>query len=144
MVLLEKPQDFNPKFTAAGCFMLCGDEILLLLRQDHKPQGGTWGTPGGKVEQNESPSQAVIREMLEETGMRIEEKELRELIPTYVRMSELDFVYLMFLMNVSDKPSVTLDPSAHKEFAWVKLKEVSNLPFIHGLDEHLALLQKQL
>ena len=76
--------------------------------------------------------------------MRIEEKELRELIPTYVRMPELDFVYLMFLMNVSDKPSVTRDPSAHKEFAWVKLKEVSNLPFIHGLDEHLALLQKQL
>lgn len=144
MVLLEKPEDFKPKFTAAGCFMLCSDEILLLLRQDHKPQGGTWGTPGGKVEYGESPVQAVVREMLEETRMKIEERELRELPPTYVRMPELDFVYLMFLIRVTDKPPVTLDPTAHKQFAWVKLTEVTQLPFIHGLDEHLALLQQQL
>ncbi len=123
--------------------MLCLDEILLLLRQDYKPQGGTWGTPGGKVENGESALTAVRRELMEETGI-VEEYEMRELKPTYVRLLDLDFVYLMFVLQVNQKPAIKLDPVSHKDYAWVKLNEVSQLPFIHGLDEHLILLQQQL
>ncbi len=143
MVYLQKPQNFSPKFTAAGCFMLFGDEILLLLRQDHKPQGGTWGTPGGKVESGESALAAVRRELMEETGL-VQQYEMRELEPTYVRMPDLDFVYLMFVVRVNQKPTIVIDLSAHKKYAWVKLNQVPQLPFIHGLDEHIELLKQQL
>ena len=123
--------------------MLCSDEILLLLRQDHKPQGGTWGTPGGKVESGESALAAVRRELMEETGL-VEQYEMRELEPTYVRMPDLDFVYLMFVVRVNQKPTIVIDLSAHKKYAWVKLNQVPQLPFIHGLDEHIELLKQQL
>lgn len=143
MVLLQKPQNFTAQFTAAGCFMLCDDQILLLLRQDHKPQGGTWGTPGGKVEKGESALIAVRRELMEETGI-VEQYEMRELQPTYVRLPDLDFVYLMFVVKVNQKPAIKLDPSSHKNYIWINLNEVSQLPCIHGLAEHLILLKQQL
>ncbi|MEI6118972.1 MAG: hypothetical protein WCP92_07315 [bacterium] len=41
MLYKEKPADFNPKFEVVSCFVEYKNEILLLLRQDHKPQPNT-------------------------------------------------------------------------------------------------------
>ena len=43
-------------------------ELLLMQRSDN----GQWGLPGGYVEPGESVSQAVVREVREETGVEIE------------------------------------------------------------------------
>jgi mutator protein MutT len=42
-------------------------EILLIRRSD----GGTWDLPGGAVEPGETPSEALIREAREETGLDV-------------------------------------------------------------------------
>jgi len=44
-----------------------GRELLLMRRSDN----GYWGLPGGYVEPGESVSEAVAREVFEETGVRI-------------------------------------------------------------------------
>jgi ADP-ribose pyrophosphatase YjhB (NUDIX family) len=51
-------------------------EILLMRRSDN----GFWGPPGGYVELGESVAAAAAREVLEETGVRIE---LRRLVGVY-------------------------------------------------------------
>jgi ADP-ribose pyrophosphatase YjhB (NUDIX family) len=43
-------------------------EVLLMQRSDN----GCWGLPGGFVEPGESVSDAVVREVREETGFRVE------------------------------------------------------------------------
>lgn len=43
-------------------------EILLMRRSDN----GLWGLPGGYVDAGESVAQAAAREVLEETGWRVE------------------------------------------------------------------------
>ena len=45
------------------------DERVLLQRRDDNKQ---WGLPGGSVEPGESVRTAVIREVLEETGLEVE------------------------------------------------------------------------
>ena len=45
-----------------------GEEILLMQRSDN----GMWGLPGGHVEPGESVAAAALREVLEETGWRVE------------------------------------------------------------------------
>jgi 8-oxo-dGTP diphosphatase len=45
---------------------------LLLIRRGHEPGAGLWSLPGGRIEPGESDQQAVAREVLEETGLRVE------------------------------------------------------------------------
>jgi 8-oxo-dGTP diphosphatase len=44
---------------------------LLLVRRGRAPGRGLWSLPGGRVEAGESAAQAVEREVLEETGLRV-------------------------------------------------------------------------
>jgi 8-oxo-dGTP pyrophosphatase MutT (NUDIX family) len=52
--------------------------VLLQQRSD----GGQWGLPGGSVEVGESVTEAVVREVLEETGLRVA---VRRLVGVYSR-----------------------------------------------------------
>jgi 8-oxo-dGTP diphosphatase len=44
---------------------------LLLVRRGRPPGRGRWSLPGGKVERDEADAAAVVRELLEETGLRV-------------------------------------------------------------------------
>ncbi len=52
-------------FTASG-IVLSGDDHVLLV--EHRKLGW-WLYPGGHIEPNEDPAQAVVREVAEETGI---------------------------------------------------------------------------
>jgi 8-oxo-dGTP diphosphatase len=44
---------------------------LLLIQRGQEPSRGLWSLPGGRVEAGETTEQAVEREVLEETGLRV-------------------------------------------------------------------------
>ncbi|MBA3905742.1 MAG: NUDIX domain-containing protein [Pseudonocardiales bacterium] len=48
------------------------DGRILLVRRRNEPGRGLWSVPGGRVEPGETDTQAVIREMEEETGLVVE------------------------------------------------------------------------
>jgi len=47
------------------------NDVLIALRPPHVVQPGVWEFPGGKVEENESLENALIREYHEEIGIEI-------------------------------------------------------------------------
>lgn len=53
------------------CFITKGKEVLLLLREK-EPNKGKWNGVGGKIENRETLEESCIREVYEETGLRIE------------------------------------------------------------------------
>jgi 8-oxo-dGTP diphosphatase len=55
-----------------GGIVLDGDGRLLLVLRGRAPSAGTWSVPGGRVEAGESDPEATAREVLEETGVRVE------------------------------------------------------------------------
>ncbi len=61
-----------------------GDKILL-VRQKNTSQNvpGALGLPGGKVEFGESPKEALMREIKEETGLSITEENLNQFDDNY-------------------------------------------------------------
>ncbi len=55
----------------SAAIILDGRRVLLAQRPSNKHQGGKWEFPGGKVEENESAEEAVIRECKEEIGITL-------------------------------------------------------------------------
>jgi 8-oxo-dGTP diphosphatase len=52
----------------------------LLVQRGHEPSMGKWSLPGGVLELGESLADGVVREVEEETGLKVEAVELIELI----------------------------------------------------------------
>jgi len=58
-----------------------GDDVLLLQRAMHKKLWpGIYNAPGGHVEQGETPAEAAVRELTEETGLQVDVLTLRGLL----------------------------------------------------------------
>ena len=68
-----------------------------MKRYPEKVQGNTWGIPGGKIEKNESPRIAVIREIREEVGLNIDDASLKVMGKLYSRISPWG-IYLPFIL----------------------------------------------
>ena len=48
-----------------------GERFLAAQRPTDKPLEGYWEFPGGKLEEGESPSEALVRELAEELGIGV-------------------------------------------------------------------------
>jgi 8-oxo-dGTP diphosphatase len=57
---------------ATACYIRRDNKVLLQLKAPRKFGGDRWNAPGGKLEPDEDPETAVIREVREETGLAIE------------------------------------------------------------------------
>jgi len=55
----------------AGGIVRDDRDRILLVRRGQEPDRGRWSIPGGRVEPGETSGQAVVREVLEETGVRV-------------------------------------------------------------------------
>jgi ADP-ribose pyrophosphatase YjhB (NUDIX family) len=61
-----------PMIRCVGAIVHDAAGRLLLIKRGHAPGAGLWSLPGGRVEPGETDAQAVIRELLEETGLSIQ------------------------------------------------------------------------
>jgi ADP-ribose pyrophosphatase YjhB (NUDIX family) len=58
--------------TTVGALVVDDEGRLLLVRRAHDPHGGTWDVPGGFLNEDEHPLDALRRELVEETGLAVE------------------------------------------------------------------------
>jgi len=78
---------------AAVCYIERNGKVLLQLKAAHKFGGSRWNGPGGKLEEQEEPEEAIIREVREETGLVIENPRFHGImvlvfgVPEYYRLT---------------------------------------------------------
>ena len=94
-------------------------QILVLRRHPQSYEGGTWGLVGGKVELGENKVVAIVREVQEEIGYKIDSTKLRYL-KTYKWNHEIPnitfeaFKYADLIKHIH----VNLDPDEHTQHLW--------------------------
>lgn len=142
-VFLEEPEAFSPAIEVAGCACFCDHKILLLRRNFNKPQGGTWCVPGGKLEEGETPHEAVVREIEEETGINFEGEAPFYCGKVFVRFPEVDFILHLFLFEFKEEPTLHLALEEHEEYRWVSSEEAKRLPLIPGGDQCLQIVEQK-
>lgn len=64
---MSKNNELEKHFTASALIIDNGQVLLL-----HHKKLDVWLYPGGHVEKNETPEQTVLREVREETGLKVE------------------------------------------------------------------------
>lgn len=91
------------QFTATA-YILNDQKVLLLMH----PKLGKWLPPGGHMEENETPPQAAIREVKEETGLDVEILKEEHLWVERWNATSFERPFLCLLENIpphKDKPA---------------------------------------
>jgi 8-oxo-dGTP diphosphatase len=99
--------------------------VLLAQRPEGKSMAGLWEFPGGKVEVDETPEAALIRELGEELGIDTWASCLAPL--TFASHSYEDF-HLMMPLFACRKWNGTPQPREGQTLKWVKPNEMRNYP----------------
>ena len=108
---------------------------LLLIKRGHEPGAGLWSLPGGRIEPGETDAEALVREMLEETGLTVE---VGRLLGRVRRPGLAGDV-----IDISDYAATvtggTLRPGDDAADArWVKPGDLDHLDITEGLAEALT------
>lgn len=107
---------------ATLCFIIRDGQVLLLRKAEGRFGGGKWNGPGGKLQPGEEPTQGVIREMFEETGLTVEDPEQRGVLYFFFgREAEPDWVVYVFRAEAF---SGVMRPSEEGILRWCPLEDI--------------------
>ena len=99
--------------------------VLISKRSSKKILGGLWEFPGGKLELNEKPEEALIRELHEELAIDTWKSCLAPLSFSYFDYKEFDLLLLLFVCR---KWEGIIQAREGQELRWVFPKEIQNFP----------------
>lgn len=115
------------------CMVYDGNRILVQDRINPDWPGIRF--PGGHVEKNESFTDAVIREVLEETGLKIFSPKLCE-VKDWINEDGSRYIVLLYK---TDKFEGTLTPSDEGNVFWVDLSEMKQMHMAEGMETMLEI-----
>lgn len=99
-------------------------EILIAKRPDHKSFPGFWEFPGGKLEEGESATQALSRELEEELRIKTREASLIPLLEIQYSY-ECQGFHLIMPTFLCGQWEGEIEPREHPEIAWITLDQVT-------------------
>ncbi|MCG9731404.1 8-oxo-dGTP diphosphatase MutT [Shewanella sp. Isolate13] len=109
---------------AVGVIQDSNEQILIAKRPQHLHQGGKWEFPGGKIEDTETTSEALIRELKEEVNL--------DVVNTYPLMEihhdygdKKVFLDVHWVTNFSGQATGV----EGQEIEWVKIEQLRHYDF---------------
>ena len=99
--------------------------VLIAQRPPGKAMAGLWEFPGGKIEPNETPETALIRELREELGITVKPDCLAPF--TFASHAYANF-HLLMPLYLCRRWEGIVTAKEHGALKWIKPKDLSTLP----------------
>lgn len=116
-----------------GAVVFRGDEVLLIER-GKEPLKGWWTLPGGLVEAGERLENAVRREVMEETGLRVTPRKIaavfERIMPDEDGRTEFHYVIVDYLCDYAGGSLQAASDVANAE--WVRLDSLARKKMAPG------------
>lgn len=119
----------NPRITTDG-IVVKNKKILLIERKNH-PFKGKWALPGGFVEYGEKTEDAVMREVLEETGLKTKIKQLAGVYSDPNRDPRGHTITVVYILDITAGDIQAGDDASNTKF--FNLNELPDLSFDHNI-----------
>ena len=98
------------------------NRVLIAKRPGDKHMGGLWEFPGGKVEENETPEEAIIRELAEELGIDVTQSCLA---PLTFASHDYDQFHLLMPLFICRQWNGEVEAKEGQELTWVRPNRLS-------------------
>ena len=127
------PKTTMPAHLGANAIITCDGKILLEKRRDCD----IWGLVGGGVKKQETPLQAITREIYEELGLRIPQERFQKLsvygepgrIAAYQDGSIWRMVIVVFALELDEMPNMRISAES-KELRFFTKEELKNIEMV--------------
>lgn len=108
------------------CFIQDGQNVLL-LRRSRPPMDGLYTGVGGKTEFGEDIHASCVREIFEETGLRVERLQLKGILKTLLHNENSSWLLCVY---VAEKPSGVMSSCDEGELFWVPIDRLYSYDLI--------------
>jgi len=103
------------------------DTEVLMIKRKNPPFAGHWALPGGFIDPGETPKQAAIRELVEETGLEVSALNFVGEYKTPGRDPRMENVWsYAFSLHVNARESVQAGDDA-SQAEWIPIKQLNKL-----------------
>jgi len=99
--------------------------VLVQQRAPHRSMPGLWEFPGGKIEPEETPEQALVRELAEELGIGVAPEALQPVAFASAPLGARHLLLLLYATRQWTGDPQALDASAIR---WARVEELRTLP----------------
>ena len=108
------------------------DQEVLLVKRNKEPNKGQWSIPGGKQIIGETIAEAAKRELLEETGVKVDQLLLVDVVDTIIPDVEGKIKYHYTLVEYMGQwqSGETRPGDDAQEVRWVCLNEINSFPLL--------------
>ncbi len=101
------------------------NEVLISLRKNKKDYDGCWEYPGGKVEEDETLEQAIIREIKEEINLELSGNCIAPLTFALDQQGEVETVLFLYVCRKWEGSITSL---LDQRMEWVKPIDLGEYP----------------
>lgn len=115
--------------------------ILLQKRPKGRSMAGLWEFPGGKLEDDETPEAALVRELSEELAIKIDAANLAPACFASAMIGGGPLLLMLYICKVWEGEPIAVESP---ELGWFAVDEMAGLPMPPADIPLLALLKKLL
>jgi 8-oxo-dGTP pyrophosphatase MutT (NUDIX family) len=139
MAINSRP-DIHELVICANIFIKRDNKYLVLKRSEHKKYAPNVIHPvGGKLDQNENPFQAAVREAKEETGISVANLRLRAVLLEIKPLSDEPYNWVIYHF-IGDYESGDLIETEEGELLWLNADEIKDsqlFPSVHNIIDNI-------